>query len=186
MKHVAVLLFLAASACAVETETGTTEQAVTDPIQSCPIPDEHAIAGHEAVFYTCAEETAHCGPTGYLTGYGAKYATRFYRDTRPRMTSRGQQWIDDVLVCLQTNLRDTIDSTTSCDDIRTIAFDEHPACYVDAGFCTLSPWDIAQVVWTIDLRDWASRAAAKQVVTTALDCGNQYASTIRALFWYLL
>jgi hypothetical protein len=158
----------------------------SDPIQACPIPDEDAIAGDEAVFYECAEEIAQCGPDGYLIGYGAKYAERFYTQTRPRMTPRGQQWLDDVLVCLQSSLRDSIDANTSCDDIRTIAFDEHPACYVDAGFCTLSPWDIAQVVWTIDLRDWVSRDAAKQVVTTALDCGGQQASTIRALFFYLL
>ncbi len=157
-----------------------------DPIQDCPIPDEAAIAGHEAIFYDCAEETAQCGPDGYLIGYGAKYAERFYTQTRPRMSPRGQEWLDDVLVCLQATLRDSIDANTSCDDIRTIAFDSHPACYVDAGFCTLSPWDIAQVVWTIDLRDWTSREAAKQVVTTALDCGGEYAQTIRALFWYLI
>jgi hypothetical protein len=171
------MLFLAAVTALVST---------SDPIQACPIPDEDAIAGHAADFYECAEATAQCGPDGYLIGYGAKYAERFYTQTRPRMTPRGQEWIDDVLVCLQSSLRDSIDASTSCEDIRTIAFDSHPACYVEAGFCSLSPWDIAQVVWTIDLRDWASREAAKQVVTTALDCGGEDAKTIRAWFWYLL
>lgn len=185
VKHVAVLLF-AVTACAAD--TGATEAPLSsDPIQACPIADEAALPGHEATFYLCAEQTAQCGPDGYLLGYGTKYAQRFYRDTRPRMTARGQQWIDDVLVCLQGSLRDSIDASTSCDDLRTIAFDSHPACYVEAGFCTLSPWDIAQVVWSIDLRDWLGKDSARQVVTTALDCGNQYTrSIVRALFWYLL
>lgn len=185
MKHVALLLSCALAACAVE--TGAEQASLSsDPIQACPIPSEGDIPGHEADFYLCAEETAQCGPSGYLVGYGAKYAQRFYRDTRPRMTARGQRWIDDVLVCLQRELRASIDANTSCDDIRTIAFDSHPGCYVENGFCTLSPWDIAQVVWSIDLRDWFGKDSARQVVTTALDCGDQYAMTLRALFWYLL
>ena len=183
----AALVMLVLSACAVDAvDTGTATDPLADPIQACPIPDVHAIAGHEGLFYECAEQTAQCGPSGYLLGYGDKYAHRFYQQARPHMTARGQQWIDTVLVCLQRDLRDSIDANTTCDDIRATAFDSHPACYLDAGFCTLSPWDIAQVVWTIDLRDWASRDAARQVVTTAIGCGGQYAQTIRALFWYLI
>ena len=180
------MIACALGACAVD--AGTTSEPLTgDPIQACPIPAEGDIAGHEAVFYECAEQTAQCGPSGYLIGYGAKYARRFYDVTRARMTARGQQWIDDVLVCLQGELRASIDATTSCDDIRTIAFDSHPACYVEHGFCTLSPWDIAQVLWSIDLRDLASRESAKQIVTTALDCGDQDTTSIlRARFWYLM
>jgi hypothetical protein len=182
---IALVAILALPACLDGPPTAEATAAVTDPISACPIPDEADLAGHEAVFYECAEATARCGPDGYLLGYGARYARRFYRETRARMTRRGQQWIDDVLVCLQRDLRASIDSGTSCPDIRTIAFDTHPACYVENGFCTLSPWDVAQVVWSIDSSDLVGRDAARQVVTTALDCGDQYAGWIRGLFWYL-
>ncbi|MCA9673731.1 MAG: hypothetical protein H6709_00160 [Kofleriaceae bacterium] len=188
----AALALLLAAGCVAPADdaidVAATSAALTDPdpVQACPLPDPAHLAGHEAVFYTCAETVADggagCGPTGYLLGYGTRYAQRFYRDTRPRMTARGQRWIDDVLVCLQHDLRDAIDATTSCDDIWQTAFDSHPACYVDAGFCTLSIWDIAQVVRTIDVRDWVSADAARQVVTTAARCGAGYAWWMRTLF----
>jgi len=157
-----------------------------DAIATCPIPDANAIPGHESVFYLCAETVADggqgCGPDGYLLGYGTKYSQRFYKNARPRMSARGQAWIDDVLVCLQHDLRAAIDASTSCDDIWNIAFDSHPQCYLDAGFCTLSPFDIAQVVFTIDAKDWLSRDAARQVVHTAAGCGKQYSLWMRLLF----
>jgi hypothetical protein len=161
-----------------------------DPVKACPVPQLGDIPGHESIFYGCAETSADlgrgCGPDGYLIGYGSKYAQRFYQQARPRMTLRGQKWIDDVLVCLQHDLRDQIDSTTSCDDIWTIAFDSHPSCYTRSGFCTLSPLDVAQVIWTIDAKDWLSRDASRQVLTTALGCGREYSGWLRFVFAYLL
>jgi hypothetical protein len=152
----------------------------------CAIPDVNDIPGHESVFYLCAEQLADfghgCGPDGYLLGYGTRYSQRFYQQARPRMSARGQRWIDSVLVCLQDDLRETIDATTSCDDIWSLAFDSHPACYLQAGFCTLSPFDIAHVVWSIDAKDWLSRDAARQVVATAVGCGKQYEAWMRFLF----
>jgi hypothetical protein len=159
-------------------------------MQACPIPALGDIPGHEAVFYQCAEQYADhghgCGADGYLIGYGTKYAQRFYAQARPKMTARGQLWIDHVLVCLQHDLRDAIDSATSCDDIWNTAFDSHPQCYIENGFCSLSPWDIAQVVWTIDTKDFLSQDAARQVVQTAIGCGGEYARWMRFWFWYLV
>jgi hypothetical protein len=86
------------------------------------------------------------------------------------MSRAGQRWIDATLVCLQETLHDEIDATTSCADVRTLAFDSHPACYVDNGFCRL-PWsDWLLVVATVDGRDWFSRDAARQLTTTASAC----------------
>ncbi len=166
-----------------------TESVSADAIGTCPIPDLNAIPGHEAVFYQCAEQFADfghgCGESGYFLGYGSKYAQRFYKQARPRMSARGQKWIDDVLVCLQHDLREAIDETTSCDEIWTTAFDSHPSCYVRSGFCSLSPLDIAQVVWTIDSKDWLSRDAARQVLDTASTCSQQFASWFAVFFSYL-
>jgi hypothetical protein len=165
-------------------------RAVTiDPVQACPVPSPEAIPGHESVFYLCAEavvrDGAGCGPDGYLLGYGTRYSQRFYKEARPRMSSRGQRWIDDVLVCLQRDLRDAIDVETSCEDIRTIAFDSHPQCYVEAGFCALPVWDVLTVVWTIDASDWLGSSAARQAVRTALGCGHEYARWLRFFFAHL-
>src|SRR3954465_4343187 len=113
------------SACAAD--LGVTSQALGGgSVSDCPVVDAGAIAGHEATFYRCAEETLSCGPDGYLIGYGARYAERFYRHTRPWMSPVGQRWLDATLVCLQATLHERIDATTSCDDVRTLAFDSHP------------------------------------------------------------
>jgi hypothetical protein len=165
--RIALLLPLLA---ACHADLAADEQALTDPVTSCPVVDAAAIAGHEATFYRCAEETLACGPDGYLLGYGAKYAERFHRRTRPWMSSRGRVWLDATLVCLQVTLRDRIDASTSCDDVRTIAYDSHPACYVDSGFCRL-PWsDWFAVLATVDGADWLSRDAQRQVIATAQAC----------------
>jgi hypothetical protein len=192
MKSFAIVLTLTLAACAGSDDSLATTSAAlsSDAVQACPIPVLGDIAGHESVFYRCADLHAEhgqgCGADGYLLGYGTKYSERFYRNARPRMSTRGQRWIDDVLVCLQHDLREAIDESTSCEDIRTIAFDSHPACYQDAGFCTLSPFDIAQVVWTVDAQDWLSQDAARQIVVTALGCGKATSTWMHFFFWYLL
>jgi hypothetical protein len=177
------------AACATDDDLAANQLAVVDPVQACPIPATGAIAGHEADFYRCVDGVVAggdgCGGDGYLLGYGARYAERFYQVTRPRMSGRGQRWIDDVLVCLQQELQDSIDADSGCDDIRTIAFDSHPGCYVDAGFCRLPVLDVLQVVWTIDVRDWLGSSAARQAVETAIGCGRDYASILRVLFPHL-
>lgn len=164
-------LALALAACATDVDLEATSQALaTDPVKACPVVDPHAIAGHEATFYRCAEQTLGCGADGYLLGYGTRYAERFYRSTRPWMSAQGQRWIDATLLCLQTALRDRIDATTSCADVRTRAFDSHPECYVDSGFCELPFTDWLAVATTIDGRDWLSRDAQRQVTATARAC----------------
>jgi hypothetical protein len=162
-----LLVFLAA--CVVD--LSASEQALTDdPVQACPVVEAGDIAGHEATFYACAEETLHCGSSGYLIGYGKKYAERYYRKTRPWMSAAGKQWIDDVLVCLQEELRASIDSETSCPDVRTIAFDSHPGCYLDNGFCELPFLDWLAVFATVDATDWLSKDALRQIRDVASEC----------------
>jgi len=167
----AALALTAVATTGCEAYVSSTDQALGgDPVMACPVVQPDAIAGHERTFYACAEETLGCGPDGYLLGYGAKYAERFYRRTRPWMSPAGRRWLDATLVCLQTTLRDSIDATLSCDEVSTIAYDSHPACYVDSGFCSL-PWsDWLKVVATVDGADWLSRDAQRQITATAKAC----------------
>jgi hypothetical protein len=182
-----VIALLLCSAC-VDTapDVDPALLAPSDPIKACPIPDRADIDGDESIFYLCAEEHADhghgCGPDGYLLGYGTKYSGRFYRHTRPKMSARGQVWIDDVLVCLQRDLRASIDVTSSCDQIHTIAYDSHPRCYLDAGVCELLPFDLLLVLWSIDLRDYLSVDFARQLARVAAGCGDYYADMLGWLF----
>jgi hypothetical protein len=156
-----------------------------DPIARCNTPTLEGIPGHEADLYECAERWVNgglgCGQSGYLLGYGARYAHKFYDQTRPRMSQRGKAWLDQVLVCLQHDLRGAIGVSSTCDEVRAIAFDQHPGCYVESGFCTLSIPDLLQVPGTIDGKDLFSQDGLRQVVGIVPMCGQKYA---RALAWW--
>jgi hypothetical protein len=150
-----------------------------DPIARCGAPSLESIAGREAELYECAERWVNgglgCGESGYLLGYGAHYARKFYEETRPRMSRRGKAWLDSVLVCLQHDLRDSIGVGSSCEEVRRTAFDQHPACYVESGFCTLSIPDLFQIPATINGRDLFSQDGLRQVLSIAPMCGREYA-----------
>jgi hypothetical protein len=157
-----------------------------DPVKRCAGPTAGAISGHEADFYECAERWVAggqgCGESGYLLGYGARYARAFYFETRPRMTSRGKDWLDKVLVCLQHDLREAIAIDTPCDVIRRTAFDEHPHCYAASGFCTLPLRDILQVPATVDGKDLLSKDGLRQIAGMVPACGEQYRLGLDKLF----
>src|SRR5688572_18667147 len=93
-----VVVSVSAPACTADLDLATTSASLTDPVTACPVVDPDAIAGNEATFYLCAEDTLACGTSGYLIGYGAKYAERFYRKTRPWVSADGQAWLDATLV----------------------------------------------------------------------------------------
>jgi hypothetical protein len=157
-----------------------------DPIARCATPSLESIEGREAELYECAERWVDggrgCGEQGYLLGYGARYAREFYFETRPRMSARGKAWLDGVLVCLQHELQDSIGVDSSCDEVRRTAFDQHPGCYVDSGFCTLAFPDLLQIPATIDGRDLLSRDGLRQIASIAPLCGREYA---RIFGWWL-
>jgi hypothetical protein len=156
-----------------------------DPIARCAAPTLDAVQGHEAELYECAERWVNhgqgCGASGYLLGYGARYARKFYFQTRPRMSTHGKDWLDHVLVCLQHDLREAIGVGSSCDEVRRTAFDQHPGCYVESGFCTLSIPDLIQVPATIDGKDLFSQDGVRQLFSIAPLCGREYA---RTLWWW--
>ena len=51
---------------------------------------------------------------------------------------QGQAWIDNVKVCLmKVILNSTVyNSNGICSQLKKLAFDSHPSCYTDNGFCT--------------------------------------------------
>lgn len=149
-----------------------------DPLLLCPSPEPGNIAGNEAPFYECADlwvnQGEGCGANGYLLGYGAKYAKRFYNWTRPRMTSWGRPFIDGTLVCLQSELQSEISVASSCNEILSVAFGQHPGCYVENGFCEIGPWNATQVARTPDGSDTLSKDGREQIEDILEQCGRRH------------
>ena len=96
-------------------------------------------------FYTnCMENKVPCGQSGYAIGYGSKFCNKFVRNIN-FFSSSGQTWMYATMNCLQKALVSPLQQCDkTCSELRTLAFDSHPSCYVTSGvgICNLpySDW----------------------------------------------
>lgn len=127
-------------------------------------------------YYQCREETAtpgqQCDSEGYYIPYGHKYCERFQKVTKNYVTPETVAWIDRTMVCLMNAIEDEVTPIDSCGVIKKKAFDSHPRCYLDAGFCDLPLSDMSKVFFTVDLEDFQLR----QVLLTGVGCLKEWAS----------
>ncbi|EQL00967.1 hypothetical protein G6O67_005056 [Ophiocordyceps sinensis] len=147
--------------------TDNSDSAICQPMCQSPPPKS-------CDFYTrCAEETLHCGEEGYPVHYGARNCRRFVARL-DSFSSRGQTWIWSTMLCLQRFLVEPISAKDStCEMVKTQAFESHPRCYVDSGFCDLPLIDIIQVVVTVNF-DLFQGPAFKQAASAAGGCARLY------------
>lgn len=128
-------------------------------------------------YYTkCLEPTYKCGANGYPLGYGNKYCSKFLANYS-QYPPKGQEWISKTLICLKKAL---VNPFTSCKQLYDAAFDSHPRCYYESGFCDLFT-DGANLLKTIkallntyEIQTFASVTSIKQVFDTAKLCGQSY------------
>jgi hypothetical protein len=97
-------------------------------------------------FYLCQEQKNPCGVDGYNLSYGYKYCSGSKFKLLNEMTSDlGRHWVTEVFNCLQRkSLEDSaelVESENKCDQIQKRAYNSHPDCYVQAGFCDLKSSD---------------------------------------------
>ncbi len=129
------------------------------------------LTGAEACdYYRCKEESQpqeeQCGDSGYYLGYGLKYCQRFQQSTRSHLSAAGDRWLDSVMNCLMRSNEEEVTPDQSCQELKTIAFDSHPGCYVQTGFCELSWNDKAWIFFTVDRADIKFR----QIFSTGAAC----------------
>ena len=139
-----------------------------------------------AFYANCLESRYHCGPDGFPIGYGQYYCQKF-SDDRGMFDAQGQQWLIDVMHCLQLALvGDAVDNTPpslTCKALEAEAFAAHPGCYIDNGFCALSVGDWATLLEIVGVTTLSNWDAFKAAVETAADCGEFYAYMVeRGLF----
>ncbi|KAF8903198.1 hypothetical protein CPB85DRAFT_1320292 [Mucidula mucida] len=121
-------------------------------------------------FYPCLDAIYKCGADGYPLGYGNKYCTAF-QASRSEFSPKGQQWISDVMFCLQTALEPFASSATvDCEQLSDSAFGSHAKCYVDTGFCALLPSDWLKVVEIVGLKTLLEKETILAELETAGRC----------------
>ncbi len=91
-------------------------------------------------FYLCQEKKNPCGLDGYNLGFGFKYCSGSKFKLLDQMqTDLGKSWVASVFQCLQKKSfrASETNETRTCDQIKSDAYNSHPDCYVESGFCEL-------------------------------------------------
>ena len=168
----------------VVTKAGETDCDSCGDCSSCPIfpmcqADCADPPPKTCSFYrNCAEASLECGDSGYPLAYGEKNCNRFSNNLY-LFSANGVNWIWGTMSCLQHALVPVLEPcTATCDSLRTAAFDSHPTCYVQNGFCSLSCPDILAVLVTVNT-DLLTLDSLKQVLQTSGLCLQQILNTLK-------
>jgi hypothetical protein len=94
-------------------------------------------------YYSCVEQSKHCGKRGYAIGFGQKYCKKFDKKSH-KFTNEGRKWIEEVRGCLIDNLGST-SQELSCRKFRKAQVKNHIPCYLNSGYCSLSDKDKFQI-----------------------------------------
>lgn len=147
-------------------------QCLTPPPQSCNWYRDCAAASMQTL----------CPDGGYPINYGWKNCNNF-QNQLGQLSSAGQAWMWGVMNCLQNALLPNLppqDCTATCQSVSTAAFNSHPKCYVDNGFCNLPVSDYWAVFNIVGIKQLLQ--VPMQVIITGTMCGEQWtAQTIQAV-----
>jgi hypothetical protein len=98
------------------------------------------------------------------------------------MSSEGQAWVTNTMLCLQRALVPYAkgQKSTSCDGLKEDAFGTHPECYVNSGVCSLPFDDWSVIVNTVSFTElFSSWDAFKATLQTAGGCTEFYTWLIK-------
>ena len=129
----------------------------------------------DCTFYSqCLEPRYNCGSTGYPLGYGYYYCNKF-EAVKPQLSTAGQAWVTDTMLCLQNALVPEALGQSSavqgCQNLWDYAFSTHAGCYLQSGICLLPPNDWFIIVQTIGVENLVTNFQALiQAVETAVAC----------------
>lgn len=151
---------------------------------SSPGCTDQELASPSCKWYSsCLQSAFNCPADSYPLGYGNKYCTRF-TEALDMFTPMGKSWIMKTMVCLKKALgpyakaMDQTGKGVTCDQLTDIAFDSHPTCYVESGFCQLfKEQDFADMtktckaLWHVfDMKDLFQARGVKQISATLKTC----------------
>jgi hypothetical protein len=107
----------------------------------------------------------------YYLNYGEKYVKKFTEELYPRLSEKGQKWLVEARMNLQTIIEDEIREDAVSFSLleensrafRKFAFDSHPKAYLDAGLADLRLTDLIKIGTTPSIRDLLSKDGTVQV-----------------------
>lgn len=112
----------------------------------------------------------------YYLEYGEKYAQRFTRETFEKLSPRGQAWLKDTFVALQTAIEDKRRNSPEAferlerdeEKFKAFAYATHAKAYLEAGLSELSAQELVDVGLTPDVLDLANFEGVNQMFEVGL------------------
>uniref|UniRef100_A0A1X7UZ52 VWFA domain-containing protein n=1 Tax=Amphimedon queenslandica TaxID=400682 RepID=A0A1X7UZ52_AMPQE len=132
-------------------------------------------------FYNCLDTKFRCNDKDYPLRRGEPDCQKYISESNC-FTKSGQAWITSVRRCLMQSIVNSAlysNANTTCDQLKTFAFESHSNCHTSYGFCTnifLSNQCqnlvcIGNEVFTD--RDYWSKQAIDQIIKTTASCPSQ-------------
>lgn len=145
-----------------------------DPTLICTPASPDDILERKGDYYRCLDDQLiggeGCGPEGYPLGYGRKYADRFFDLVYPEISPIGQVFLEQVSICLQSEMAAWVTSETACTAVWDHGFETHPPCYLESGFCDVPFADVAAIAAAVDPEDQALPEAQEQMAQILAGC----------------
>jgi hypothetical protein len=121
-------------------------------------------------------------PPDYYLGYGDKYANRFSKETAPKLSKAGQEWLDKTFQALQQKMEDLRKKDPAAfarleldgEAFKKFAYGTHPDAYLESGLSKLPPKDLAVIAATPDLKDILTLDGVAQTVETGLKLSKEW------------
>lgn len=150
-----------------------------------------------------------CGhlPPGYYISYGYYYCYTYGERLRPRLSERGQDWLDDARLYLQRNIELGLEDNMEGDEInvvcrrypnrtmqmevtqyelevdpvtfKTFAFNTHVPAYLDAGLADLPITDLMRIGTQPNAEEWLDGETRKQAWDSAVEVGWDKANSAK-------
>jgi hypothetical protein len=121
-------------------------------------------------------------PPDYYLGYGDKYANRFLKETAPKLSPAGQEWLQKTFVALQQKMEDLRKKDPAAfarleqdpEAFKKFAYGTHPDAYLESGLSKLPPKDLFHIGTTPDFKDIATVDGVAQTIETGLKLSKQW------------
>ena len=106
-------------------------------------------------YYQCLSAELGCGSSHYLTRFAGRYC-QAYLENADLFSQTARTWLQQVRLCLQSELNDV--SASSCSAAARAGWASHFNCYDSLGFCDLPRADKISIVWMERKALWEPRS----------------------------
>lgn len=120
----------------------------------------------------CSSQKEHSSE--YLAIYGYKYCSRFLQ-VRDAWPNKLKTWAESTTRCLQDMLINNNERIKPCDQLESFAFDSHPICYKQYGYCDFTIDELRIIIKVLDETDVYKkfRKSFSQWINIAITCPNK-------------